>query len=281
MNSSRRGVIGGLQMLAPLSVEEERSLYPVIQLGREAAASLARSDLEQVRDRRVLLRQRHDGQEAESLLLRATCGLVRTRVLERGYRFGNEELEAAGVEGLVNALRRFDPDRGTRFSTYANYWITKLVNLAIQQQVGLSDTEMRLVLKLQKLERSNPTKKITKREVASALGVSQSKAIEVMHMNRELLSRRFESTDFNEVAAVSSATDPGDAPPWVIDELRRVCGDDFDSFWQFTFRTMSLEEIAMTQGISRQGMSKRIERCRRAVRESPQATRLQAWLDHQ
>ncbi len=157
----------------------------------------------------------------------------------------------------------------------------KLVNQAIQQQVGLSDTEMRLVLKLQKLERSNPAKKVTRREVAQALGVSQSKANEVMQMSREIASRRFESTDFSEVAAASSATDLADAPPWVIEELRRVCGDDFDSFWQFTFRTMSLEEIATSHGISRQGMSKRIERCRKAVRESPEATRLQTWLDLQ
>ena len=281
MNHTKRGLIGGLEMLAPLSVEEERSLYPVIQGGRDAALTLASSELEEIGSRRHLLRQRQEGQEAESLLLRATGGLVRTRVLERGYRFGNEELEAAGVEGLVNALHRFDPNRGTRFSTYANYWIMKLVNQAIQQQVGLSDTEMRLILKLQKLERSCPTKKVSKREVALALGVSQVKATEVILMNRELVSRRFESTDFNEVAAATTATDVGDAPPWVIDELRRLCGDDFDSFWQFTFRTMSVEEIAKTQGISRQGMSKRIERCRRAVRESPEATQLQSWLDRQ
>ena len=75
--------------------------------------------------------------------------------------------------------------------------------------------------------------------------------------------------------------DNGEAPPWVIDELRRICGNDFDSFWQFTFRTMSIEEIATSQGISRQGMSKRIERCRRAVRESPEAARLQAWFVRQ
>lgn len=268
-------------MLAPLDVEEERGLYPLIQRGRGAAAALSSGDLEETGHRRLLLRQRQEGQEAESLLLRATCGLVRTRVLERGYRFGNEELEAAGVEGLVNALRRFDPNRGTRFSTYANYWIMKLVNQAIQQQVGLSDTEMRLVLKLQKLERSSLTKKVTKREVALALGVSQARATEVIQMNRELVSRRFESTDFSEVAAVATATDIGDAPTWVIDELRQLCGDDFDSFWQFTFRTMPIEEIAKAKGISRQGMSKRIERCRRAVRESPEATRLQSWLDRQ
>jgi DNA-directed RNA polymerase specialized sigma subunit len=120
-------------------------------------------------ERRTLQRQRHAGQTAESLLLQSTLGLVRARVTERGYRFGNEELEAAGVEGLVNALHRFDPEKGTRFSTYANYWIMKLVNQAIQQQAGLTDSEMRLVLAVQKLARSNPNKELTKREIAASL----------------------------------------------------------------------------------------------------------------
>jgi len=105
-------VIGGLEMTAPLSVEEERSLYPLIQQGRRAEQLLERGSTDAT-ERRRLLRQRHAGQEAESKLLRATLGLVRTRVVERGYRFGNDELEAAGVEALVNALRRFDPSKAT------------------------------------------------------------------------------------------------------------------------------------------------------------------------
>jgi RNA polymerase sigma factor (sigma-70 family) len=275
------GLIGGLEMIAPLSAEEERRLYPIIQRGRDAAAILSASDVEDPAQRRRLLRQRQAGQEAESLLLQATCGLVRTRVVERGYHFGNEDLEAAGIEGLVNALRRFDPEKGTRFSTYANYWIMKLVNQAVQQQAGLSDSEMRLIVQLRKLERTTPTKRFTKRDVALALRVSQAKATEVMQMNRDLASRRFEPTDFNDVADVKQRADPADAPSWVIDALRQLCGSDFDAFWQFTFHTMSLEEIARKNGITRQGMTKRIERCRRAVRESPEAERLEQWFDQQ
>ena len=281
MSRETFGLIGGLEMMAPLSVEEERRLHPVIRRGRDAATVLASGVDIDASERRLLLRQRQEGQAAESLLLQATCGLVRTRVMERGYRFGNEELEAAGIEGLVNALRRFDPDQGTRFSTYANYWIMKLVNQAVQQQAGLSDSEMRRVLALQKLERSNPLKRLTRRDVAKSLGISLPKATEVLQMNRDLIARRFDPTDFNEVADVRQPANQTDTPSWVIDELQRLCGEDFDAFWQYTFRTMSLEEIARAHGISRQGMTKRIERCRRAVRESPEAQRLQEWFDRQ
>ncbi|MFZ1063252.1 MAG: sigma-70 family RNA polymerase sigma factor [Acidimicrobiales bacterium] len=281
MTATSLGVIGGLAMLAPLSVEEERQLYPVIERGREAERLLGLTRTIDASERRRLLRDRQAGQEAESLLLRATCGLVRTRVLERGYRFGNEDLEAAGIEGLVNALQRFDPSKGNRFSTYANYWIMKLVNQAIQQQAGLSDSEMRRVLAFQKLQRSQGDKRLTKRDVALALGISQAKALEVMQTSRDLNARRFEPTDFNLVGDLREPVAAGDAPTWVIDELRTLCGKDFDAFWQYTFRTMSIEEIAKGYGISRQAMSKRLDRCRKAVIESPEASRLRAWFIQQ
>ena len=252
----------------------------MIEQGRRAEQLLER-DVSDQSERRRLLRQRHAGQEAESTLLRATLGLVRTRVVERGYRFGNDELEAAGVEALVNALRRFDPEQGNRFSTYANYWIMKLVNQAVQQQAGLSDSEMRLILKLQKLIRATPTKSLTKRDVAQGLGVSQAKAHETMQLNRELQSRRYGTTELDDDTDFRVRHDVSDPPSWVIDALRRICGDDFDSFWQFTFRTMSIDEIARAQGISRQAMTKRMARCRRLVRESPDAERLLQWFARQ
>lgn len=275
------GRIGGLEMLAPFGVEEERKLYPVMQSGRRASSQLDGTSIGNAVERRRLMRQRHAGQEAESLLLRATLGLVRTRVMERGYRFGNDELEAAGVEALVNALQRFDPEKGTRFATYANYWIMKLVNQAIQQQAGLADSEMRLILQVQKLIRAEPNKRLVKREVALALGISQSKAQEVLQLNRELQVRRFQMSMFDDDVDFRQRAEPHDAPPWVIDALRRICGDDFDAFWQFTFRTMSIDEIAKSHAITRQGMTKRIERCRRLVRESLEAERLLQWFGQQ
>jgi RNA polymerase sigma factor (sigma-70 family) len=274
------GIIGGLEMTAPLSVEEERSLYPLIQQGRRAEQQLERGDSEAT-ERRRLLRLRHAGQEAESKLLRATLGLVRTRVVERGYRFGNDELEAAGVEALVNALRRFDPEQGNRFATYANYWIMKLVNQAVHQQSGLTDAEMRLILKLQKLIRASPAKTPTKRDVAQGLGVSQTKAHETMQLNRELQSRRYGMTELDDDTDFRVRHDVSDPPSWVIEALRHICGDDFDAFWQFTFKTMSIDEIAKSEGISRQGMTKRIARCRRLVRESADAERLLQWFARQ
>jgi predicted DNA-binding protein (UPF0251 family) len=140
---------------------------------------------------------------------------------------------------------------------------------------------MRLILKLQRFERSNTHRRLTKRDVASELGISQVKAHEIMQLSRELQSRRFHSLELEDLADPRPVHDSAEAPAWVIDELRRLTGDDFDAFWQFTFKTMPMDEIARLHGISRQAMSKRIERSRRAVRESAAADRLQRWFDQQ
>jgi RNA polymerase sigma factor (sigma-70 family) len=281
VSKGTRGFIGGMEITPPLEVEEERALYPIIQAGRRATEEMTKNAETDPLRRRQLLRARQDGQEAESTLLRATFGLVRARVLERGYRFYDEDLEAAGVEGLVNALHRFDPEKGNRFATYANYWIMKLVNQTVQQQAGLTDAEMRLIVKFQRLERTHPERRLAKREVALELEISQAKAHEITQLSRELQSRRFASVELEDVADPRPSSNLDDAPAWVIEELRRLTGEDFDAFWQYTFRTMSMEELARVYGISRQGMAKRIDRSRRAVRESPDAERLQRWFDQQ
>jgi len=42
-----------------------------------------------------------------------------------------EDLIQEGMIGLLEANKRFDPQRGTQFSTYAHYWISKRVLSAV------------------------------------------------------------------------------------------------------------------------------------------------------
>ncbi|MCA9530416.1 MAG: sigma-70 family RNA polymerase sigma factor [Myxococcales bacterium] len=52
-----------------------------------------------------------------------------------GIRLG--DLIAEGNVGLMTAIRKFDPDRGTRFVTYAGYWIRAFVLEAVVRSASM------------------------------------------------------------------------------------------------------------------------------------------------
>lgn len=83
--------------------------YPKLDRGRELELS----------------RQYLDGDKAAGDLL-VCCNLrfvVKIAIGYRGYGFKLSELVAEGNVGLLQAVRRFEPERGLRFMTYASYWV--------------------------------------------------------------------------------------------------------------------------------------------------------------
>lgn len=46
-----------------------------------------------------------------------------------------DDLYQEGMIGLLEANKRFDPSRGTQFSTYAHYWISKRILSAVGDEV--------------------------------------------------------------------------------------------------------------------------------------------------
>jgi RNA polymerase primary sigma factor len=91
------------------------------EVGRIPLLSL---EEEQQLARRV---EKHD-EEAAARMTRANLRLVVS--IARRYR-GNglslADLVQEGNQGLMHAVRKFDPDRGFRFSTYATWWIRQAI----------------------------------------------------------------------------------------------------------------------------------------------------------
>jgi RNA polymerase sigma-32 factor len=80
----------------------------------------------------LALRARGGDQEAADRLVEANLRYVIAIGLQyRRYGVPLGDLIAEGSVGLVTAVRKFDPDRGTRFVTYAGYWIRAFVLEAV------------------------------------------------------------------------------------------------------------------------------------------------------
>ncbi|TNF61186.1 MAG: sigma-70 family RNA polymerase sigma factor [Deltaproteobacteria bacterium] len=83
-------------------------------------------------EHRLALRAREGDQDAADRLVEANLRYVIAIALQyRRYGVKLGDLIAEGSVGLVTAVRKFDPHRGTRFVTYAGYWIRAFVLEAV------------------------------------------------------------------------------------------------------------------------------------------------------
>jgi RNA polymerase sigma-32 factor len=64
-----------------------------------------------------------DGEAGDALVRSHLRSVVRIARRYGGYGIHLSELIGEGTVGLLEALRRFEPERGLRFLTYARYWI--------------------------------------------------------------------------------------------------------------------------------------------------------------
>ena len=71
------------------------------------------------------------------------------------YHLNVMDLIQEGNVGLLRAVRKFDPDRGTRFSTYASFWIRAYILKYLMDswsivKVGTKDSQRKLFFSLNK-----------------------------------------------------------------------------------------------------------------------------------
>src|SRR5687768_279585 len=80
-------------------------------------------------------RVRQGDEEAASAMTRANLRLV-VSVANRYSKSGVPltALIQEGSQGLMRAVRKFEPERGNRFSTYATWWIRQAINRGIANQ---------------------------------------------------------------------------------------------------------------------------------------------------
>ena len=110
-------------MLNPLEFSPEDNL------GRYLRAVRAMPMLTMDEEQDLARKSRDEGDEAASnrLILSHLRLVAKIAIGHRGYGLPISDMISEGTVGLIQAVRRFDPDRGFRLSSYAMWWIRAAV----------------------------------------------------------------------------------------------------------------------------------------------------------
>jgi len=127
MTPDARPVNGGLSATGGTAAANALDLY-LDELGRYPL-------LDPEEEERVARRARNGDTRAFQKLIRSNLRFVVSvakRYQNRGLSF--EDLVQEGNVGLVTAARKFDPDRGVKFISYAVWWIRQSILAALARQ---------------------------------------------------------------------------------------------------------------------------------------------------
>jgi RNA polymerase sigma-32 factor len=141
--------------------------------------------------------QEHQDPQAAQTLVTSHLRLVAKIAMGyRGYGLPLAELVSEGNVGMMQAVKRFDPDRGFRLATYAMWWIRASIQEYILHswslvKLGTTAAQKKLFFNLRKLkgqlqaidDGDLPSEIVTR--IATQLEVPES---DVVNMNRRLAS---------------------------------------------------------------------------------------------
>jgi RNA polymerase sigma-32 factor len=163
----------------------------------------------------------HGDRDAAHRLVTSHLRLVaRIAMGYRGYGLPVGEVISEGNVGLMQAVKRFDPDKGFRLATYAMWWIRAAIQEYILRswslvKMGTTAAQKKLFFNLRKIKgqlkaldegdlRPDQVKRI-----ATQLGVTEE---DVVSMNRRLAG------DSSLNAPVRNDSESGEWQDWLVDD---------------------------------------------------------------
>jgi RNA polymerase sigma-32 factor len=163
----------------------------------------------------------HGDRDAAHQLVTSHLRLVaRIAMGYRGYGLPVGEVISEGNVGLMQAVKRFDPDKGFRLATYAMWWIRAAIQEYILRswslvKMGTTAAQKKLFFNLRKIKgqlkaldegdlRPDQVKRI-----ATQLGVTEE---DVISMNRRLAG------DSSLNAPVRNDAESGEWQDWLVDD---------------------------------------------------------------
>ncbi|WP_342640877.1 RNA polymerase sigma factor RpoH [Rhodoligotrophos ferricapiens] len=200
-------------------------------------------------------RENGDSEAAHKLVTSHLRLVAKIAMGYRGYGLPVSEIVSEGNVGLMQAVKRFDPDKGFRLATYAMWWIRASIQEFILRswslvKMGTTASQKKLFFNLRKVKGQiqaleegdlNPDQVS---EIATRLGVPEE---DVISMNRRL------SGDAS-LNAPLRAESEGEWQDWLVDEEAN----------QET-KLADMEEMSVRHGLLTRAMEKLNDRERRIL----------------
>jgi RNA polymerase sigma-32 factor len=163
----------------------------------------------------------HDDRGAAQRLVTSHLRLVAKIAMGyRGYGLPIGEVISEGNVGLMQAVKRFEPEKGFRLATYAMWWIRAAIQEYILRswslvKMGTTASQKRLFFNLRKVKgqiqafEEGDLRPENVDKIATKLGVSKE---DVVSMNRRLGG----DTSLN--APIRAESESGEWQDWLVDE---------------------------------------------------------------
>ena len=163
----------------------------------------------------------HDDQEAAAKMVNSHLRLVAKIAMGyRGYGLPLGEIISEGNVGLMQAVKRFEPEKGFRLATYAMWWIRASIQEYILRswslvKIGTTAAQKKLFFNLRRMKgeikalEEGDLNKENLEKIATTLDVSEE---EVINMNRRM------SGPDSSLNAPLRADSEGEWQDWLVDD---------------------------------------------------------------
>ncbi|MEZ5936843.1 MAG: RNA polymerase sigma factor RpoH [Hyphomonadaceae bacterium] len=167
-------------------------------------------------------REHEDPEAAEKLVTSHLRLVAKIAMGYRGYGLPMGEVISEGNVGLMQAVKKFDPDMGFRLATYAMWWIRASIQEYILRswslvKLGTTAAQKKLFFNLRRLKgeiaamEEGDLRPENVSEIATRLGVSED---EVTSMNRRMSS----GGDASLNAPIGGMDGEGEWQDWLADD---------------------------------------------------------------
>jgi len=163
----------------------------------------------------------HEDQEAAAKMVNSHLRLVAKIAMGyRGYGLPLGEIISEGNVGLMQAVKRFEPEKGFRLATYAMWWIRASIQEYILRswslvKIGTTAAQKKLFFNLRRMKgeikalEEGDLNKENLEKIATTLDVSEE---EVINMNRRM------SGPDSSLNAPLRADSEGEWQDWLVDD---------------------------------------------------------------